>query len=92
MADCEDANLRFYLPTVLRFFREDLHKSSPFGDGAPSGWKALEWHVDSRCSSCDFLGYAGWVSDDFKKKITANPDHYSHPAAELSQHLAALWE
>lgn len=90
MADCEDANLRFYLPTVLRFFREDLPRVVTTGDANASGWRGLEWHVDSRCSSCDFLGYARWVSEEFKKKILAHPDHYCHPGAELSQHLSRI--
>lgn len=90
MADCEDANLRFYLPTVLRFFREDLPRVVTTGDANVNGWRGLEWHVDSRCSSCDFLGYARWVPDEFKKKILAQPDHYCHPGAELSQHLSRI--
>ena len=68
MDDCEDANLRFYLPTVLRFFREDLPRVVTAGDAKYDGWRGLEWHVDSRCSACDFLGYARWVPDEFKKQ------------------------
>jgi hypothetical protein len=90
MADCEDANLRFYLTTVLRFFREDLPRVATTGDAKPDGWRNLEWHVDSRCSSCDFLGYARWVPADFKAKLAAQPDHYCHPGAELSQHLSRI--
>ncbi len=90
MADCEDANLRFYLPTVLRFFREDLPRVATIGDAKADGWRGLEWHVDSRCSSCDFLGYARWVPDEFKLKIQAHPDHYCHPGAELSKHLSRI--
>jgi hypothetical protein len=90
MADSEDANLRFYLPTVLRFFREDLPRVIATGDAEPDGWRGLEWHVDSRCSSCDFLGYARWVPDQFKKKIQALPDHYCHPSAELTAHLSRI--
>lgn len=90
MDDCEDANLRFYLPTVLRFFREDLPRVVSTGDAKADGWKNLEWHVDSRCSSCDFLGYARWVPSDFKLKLAAKPDHYCHPGAELTQHLSRI--
>lgn len=90
MDDCEDANLRFYLPTVLRFFREDLPRVVSTGDAKADGWRNLEWHVDSRCSSCDFLGYARWVPSDFKLRLAAKPDHYCHPGAELTQHLSRI--
>lgn len=90
MLDCEDANLRFYLPTVLRFFREDLPRVVTTGGVKPEGWRDLEWHVDSRCSSCDFLGYARWVPADFKTKLAEQPDHYCHPGAELTQHLSRI--
>ncbi len=88
--DCEDANLRFYLPTVLRFFREDLPRVVTTGDAKQDGWRGLEWHVDSRCSACDFLGYARWVPDQFKQKIAAHPDHYCYPGAELIAHLSRI--
>jgi hypothetical protein len=90
MKDCEDANLRFYLPTVLRFFREDLTRVIGIGDASVSGWRGLEWHVDSRCSSCDFLGYARWVPQDFKILLAAKPDNYCHPGAELTEHLSRI--
>lgn len=45
IADSEDANLRFYLPTVLHFFREDLLRVISVGDSSPDGWSKLEWHV-----------------------------------------------
>jgi hypothetical protein len=88
--DSEDANLRFYLPTVLRFFREDLPRVIEVGDANPNSWRDLEWHVDSRCSSCDFLGYARWVPAEFRKKLEANPDHYCYKGAEISQHLSRI--
>lgn len=90
MSDCEDANLRFYLPTVLRFFREDLPRVVTIGDVNSNGWRGLEWHVDSRCSSCDFLGYARWVPEEFKKKLESRPDHYCYPNAQASQHLSRI--
>jgi hypothetical protein len=90
MLDCEDANLRFYLPTVLRFFREDLPRVVGIGDSKPDGWRGLEWHVDSRCSGCDFLGYARWVPDEFKKKLETKPDHYCYPGAQIAQHLSRI--
>lgn len=82
IADCEDANLRFYLPTVLRFFREDLPRVITVGDSSPTGWEQLEWHVDGRCSACDWLGVKAWANPKDRAKINARPMHYCMPAAE----------
>lgn len=90
MSDCEDANLRFYLPTVLRFFREDLQRVITTGSATSHSWKKLEWHVDSRCSSCDYLGYARWVPTASKALLEAHPEHYCHPNAELTEHLSRI--
>lgn len=88
--DCEDANLRFYLSTVLHFFREDLPKVITIGDASLGGWSDLEWHVDSRCSSCDWLGHDKWASASDKIKINASPNHYCYPAAKLNGHLSQI--
>jgi hypothetical protein len=88
--DSEDANLRFYLPTVLHFFREDLPRVIQTGDANVDGWKSLEWHVDGRCSACDWLGHQKWANFADKQRITAHPDHYCYPAAKLSGHLSQI--
>lgn len=90
IADSEDANLRFYLPTVLHFFREDLLRVITIGDASANGWQDLEWHVDGRCSSCDWLGHEKWANSKDKAKIAAQPTHYCYPAAKLTGHLSQI--
>ena len=90
IADSEDANLRFYLPTVLHFFREDLLRVIGIGDASANGWMNLEWHVDGRCSSCDWLGHEKWANPKDKARIAAQPTHYCYPAAKLTGHLSQI--
>ncbi|ENZ78289.1 hypothetical protein OR214_01703 [Ralstonia pickettii OR214] len=90
IADSEDANLRFYLPTVLHFFREDLLRVITVGDALPNGWVNLEWHVDGRCSACDWLGHEKWANAKDKARIAAQPTHYCYPAAKLTGHLSQI--
>ena len=65
--------MRFYLPTVLNFFREDIPRVIAIGDQSPNGWQNLEWHVDQRCSACDWLGHEKWANTNEKAKIQNNP-------------------
>lgn len=90
LADSEDANLRFYLPTVLHFFREDLLRVIAVGDASANGWENLEWHVDGRCSACDWLGHEKWANAKDKTRIAAQPTHYCYPAAKVSGHLSQI--
>lgn len=90
IADSEDANLRFYLPTVLHFFREDLLRVISTGDRAVNGWEDLEWHVDGRCSACDWLGHEKWANSKDKARIAAQPTHYCYPAAKQTGHLSQI--
>lgn len=88
--DCESAWFRYYLPVAVRFFREDIPRVVAIGDARPDGWRDLEWHVGSRCSSCDWLGIDKWVSRADQAKLNAHPDHYCYKAAELSGHLSRI--
>ena len=90
IADSEDANLRFYLPTVLHFFRENLLRVIAVGDASTNGWQNLEWHVDGRCSACDWLGHEKWANAKDKARIAAQPNHYCYPAAKLTGHLSQI--
>lgn len=90
IADSEDANLRFYLPTVLHFFREDLLRVISIGDCSVNGWQNLQWHVDGRCSACDWLGHEKWANPKDKARIAAQPTHYCYPAAKLTGHLSQI--
>lgn len=88
--DSEDANLRFYLPTVVRFFREDLLRVIDIGDNNHNGWESLEWHVDGRCSACDWLGHEKWANSKDKTKIANQPTHYCYTAAKIMGHLSQI--
>ena len=90
ISDSEDANLRFYLPTVLHFFREDLPRVISIGDSSNKGWENLEWHVDSRCSACDWLGNEVWANTKDKTRISAFPNHYCFTAAKITGHLSQI--
>jgi AAA domain len=90
LADSEDANLRFYLPTALHFFREDLPRVISIGDASPNGWQNLEWHVDGRCSACDWLGHEKWATSKDKAKIASQPTHYCYPSAKIAGHLSQI--
>jgi len=87
MQDCEDINFRFYMPAVMRFFREDIPRVITTGD---ADWRTLDWHVDSRCTACDWLGNEKWATAADRAKIQANPEHYCLPNAILKQHLSRI--
>ncbi|WP_011920312.1 DEAD/DEAH box helicase [Shewanella putrefaciens] len=90
ISDSEEANLRFYLPTVLHFFREDLLRVISIGDTSTNGWEKLEWHVDGRCSACDWLGHEKWANAQDKLRIATYPTHYCYPAAKFTGHLSQI--
>jgi hypothetical protein len=89
VADSEDANLRFYLAAVRRFF-EDVVRVIRIGDAAPDAWVNLEWHVSSTCSSCDWLGDKRHLSRDQRTTVDANPAHYCMPTAGMSGDLCLV--
>lgn len=89
VADSEDANLRFYLASVRRFF-EDVARVIRIGDSGPGAWSNLEWHVSGRCSNCDWLGDRRHLSKDAKAVVDAHPDHYCMSIAKASGHLCLV--
>src|SRR5262249_9582624 len=48
------------------------------------------YHVNPRCSSCDWLGNRVWLSDEDRKYFDAHKDNYCTPAAENSDHLSKM--
>lgn len=77
-----------FMPSVRKFFREDVPRVITIGDS--KGWAAVDYHVTSRCSACDWLGNRNWLSTDDKKLFNANPTHYCFPAAEKDNHLSRV--
>jgi DNA replication ATP-dependent helicase Dna2 len=53
-----------------------------------SDWRALAWHVDNRCRSCEFLGY-DWSSRDPSSGRNPHPSHCL-PQARAEQHLSQI--
>ena len=88
--DLEDGLVLFliYMPSVRKFFCEDLPRVVQLGDS--QGWNAVPYHVNPRCSSCDWLGNRVWLSDDDRKHFDAHKDNYCTPAAENSDHLSKM--
>ena len=88
--DLEDGLVQFliYMPSVRKFFCEDLPRVVKLGDS--EGWNAVPYHVNPRCSSCDWLGNRVWLSDDDRKHFDAHKDNYCTPAAVKSDHLSKM--
>ena len=88
--DLEDGLVHFliYMPSVRKFFAEDLPHVVQLGDS--KGWDAVPYHVNPRCSSCDWLGNRVWLSDEDRKHFDAHPNHYCTPNAEASDHLSKM--
>jgi hypothetical protein len=88
--DLEDGLVLFliYMPSVKKFFCEDLPRVVQLGDS--KGWDAVPYHVNPRCSSCDWLGNRAWLSDEDRKQFDAHKNNYCTPAAESSDHLSKM--
>jgi DNA replication ATP-dependent helicase Dna2 len=78
------------LGRIQRFLRVDLREVL-----AESDWRALAWHIDSRCSGCDYLGYR-WSRDEDEAAEGRPPqgpspdERYCWPMAERTQHLSRV--
>jgi hypothetical protein len=83
--DLEPIDFPIFFQTIDHFFKTDLPRVL-----AEPDWAQLDWHVDSRCSSCDFLGYRNWLSPNDRTTLDAQRDHYCVSAAEDSQHLSRI--
>lgn len=88
--DLEDGLVLFliYMPSVRKFFCEDLPRVVQLGDS--KGWNAVPYHVNPRCSSCDWLGNRVWLSDEDRKHFDVHQDNYCTPAAVTSDHLSKM--
>ncbi|MBY0504423.1 MAG: ATP-binding protein [Bryobacteraceae bacterium] len=81
-------NYLVYMPSVRKFFVEDVPRVVEKGD--KEGWQAVEYHVNQRCGSCDWLGNKSWLSTDDLAIFTANPSHYCFQSAETDDHLCKM--
>ena len=80
-------NAPIYLQAIRRFMSEQLPNVIAAGD---SDFESLDWHVCSRCSSCDWLGHRDWLGSDDRATIEANPDGYCFPKAAADEHLSRV--
>ncbi|MBL0869722.1 MAG: AAA family ATPase [Phycisphaerales bacterium] len=83
--DLESVDFSIFFQTIDHFFKTDLPRVL-----AVPQYQQLDWHVDARCSACDFLGYRNWLSQADRVTLDANRDHYCVPRAEDMQHLSRL--
>ena len=88
--DLDDGLIHFliYMPSVRKFFSEDLPRVVQLGDS--KGWDSVPYHVNPRCGSCDWLGNRVWLSDEDRKFFDAHQNHYCTPAALNSDHLSKM--
>lgn len=77
-----------FMPSVRKFFVRDVPRVVKQGDD--HGWASVEYHVNPRCSSCDWLGNKSWLTPEDKAAFDAHPDHYCYQNAEASDHLSKL--
>ncbi|HGL6329641.1 TPA: AAA domain-containing protein [Citrobacter amalonaticus] len=89
ITDSEDAQLRFYLPSIRGFF-ESVVKVIQIGCAHADGWKDLDWHVASSCGSCDWLGDRRHMGLRDRSKVDLQPSHYCMPLAEANNHLCLV--
>lgn len=89
MTDSEDAQLRFYLPTIRSFFI-DVARVVSVGQTQGQGWQALEWHITGSCSACDWLGDRRHMGPAHRSIVDGNPTHYCMPLAESTGHLCLV--
>jgi AAA domain-containing protein len=85
LGDLEKVDFQIFFQTVSHFFNQDLPRVLALTD-----WTALDWHVDSRCSACDFLGHRNWLRASERAILDANRSHYCVTAAEDCGHLSRL--
>lgn len=81
-------NYLIYMPSVRKFFNEDVPRVVQKGDA--EGWQAVEYHVNPRCSSCDWLGNPNWLMGKHKAHYEKNPTHYCSHSAEVTDHLSKM--
>jgi hypothetical protein len=77
-----------YMPAVRKFFKEDIPRVVQLGDSR--GWEAVNYHVNSRCGACDWLGNVNWLSGEDLEYYQKNPQHYCFYSADTSDHLCKM--
>ncbi|HHE8275469.1 TPA: AAA domain-containing protein [Pseudomonas aeruginosa] len=89
LADSEDAQLRFYLPTIRGFYN-DVARVVRVAQTPGQGWQVLDWHISGSCSACDWLGDKRHMGPDHRGIVDGKPWHYCMPLAESTGHLCLV--
>ncbi len=89
-SDLETMPPEVVIGRIQRFLTIDLREVL-----APAQWRTLEWHITSRCSGCDYLGYRWSRHDNEETELavsTAAPSdaRYCWPTAEATGHLSRI--
>jgi hypothetical protein len=89
-SDLEDGRVNYlvYMPSVRKFFVEDLPRV--IGTGDEQGWQAVDYHVNARCGACDWLGNRSWLSGEDQAHFDKDPAKYCSVGAEQSDHLCKM--
>lgn len=77
-----------YMPSVRKFFVEDLPRVLSIGD--TEGWQSVDYHVNPRCGSCDWLGNRAWLSPEDQTYFDKHPTSYCFHGAEAQDHLCKM--
>ena len=90
LKDLEEGLVEFliYMPSVKKFFKEDIPRVVTKGDS--EGWHAVDYHVNPKCGSCDWLGNKDWLWGESLAIYEAHPEHYCFHAAEVEDHLSKM--
>ena len=80
-------NAPIYLQAVRRFMAEQLPDVLARGT---DDFESLEWHVNSRCGSCDWLGHPDWLSWKNRERFARNPAGYCLSKASETDHLCRV--
>ena len=86
-AELSCINAPIYLQAIRRFMSEQLPSVIAAGN---ADFESLDWHVCSRCGSCDWLGHRAWLGHKDRARVDANPNDYCFPKAEADNHLSRV--
>lgn len=82
--DLEPVPFEVFALRVRRFFQIDLVQA------LSNPWQNLEWHVDSRCSFCEYLGEERPASQIARDPNAAPHDDHCLPTAARLDHLSRV--
>jgi len=90
LVDLQDGLIDYliYMPSVRKFFKEDVPRVVQRGDD--HGWHSVDYHVNPRCGSCDWLGNTDWLNKEELAIYSKNPTNYCMAAAESADHLSKI--